>query len=74
VVGRIADETGGVLPGVLVELRGDTGAPATAVSSEIGEYAFDAVTPGSYHLSFSMMTTGSGTQRKHHLGARLRTT
>jgi hypothetical protein len=55
VVGRITDETGGVLPGVLVELRADTSAPATAVSSETGEYAFDDLPPGSYHLSFSMM-------------------
>ena len=68
VVGRIVDETGGVLPGVLVELRGGTGAPATAVSSEIGEYAFDAVTPGSYHLSFSMMNFSEARRDVHVAG------
>lgn len=55
VAGRVTDETGGVLPGVLVELRGETGAPATAVTSGTGEYAFAELSPGSYHLSFSMM-------------------
>jgi outer membrane receptor protein involved in Fe transport len=55
VFGRVTDETGGVLPGVVVELRSDSGAPGTAVTSEAGEYAFGDLPPGSYHLSFSMM-------------------
>jgi outer membrane receptor protein involved in Fe transport len=55
VVGRVVDETGGVLPGVLVELRGETGESVTVVTSEAGEYAFELLSPGSYHLSFSMM-------------------
>ena len=55
VVGRVTDETGGALPGVLVELRGPTGAATATVTSDAGEYALDELTPGTYQASFSMM-------------------
>jgi hypothetical protein len=53
--GRVTDETGGALPGVVVELRAEAGAPVTAVTSEAGEYEFRDLPPGAYQLSFSMM-------------------
>ena len=55
VVGRVTDETGGALPGVIVELRGPTGAATATVTSDAGEYAVDDLAPGSYQASFSMM-------------------
>jgi outer membrane receptor protein involved in Fe transport len=55
VIGRVTDETAGVLPGVGVELRGDASAPLTTVTSESGEYAFEDLRPGAYRLSLSMM-------------------
>ena len=39
--GRITDETGGVLPGVTVELRG-AGEPLVAVTDAEGRYSFEA--------------------------------
>jgi hypothetical protein len=49
--GRIADEQGGVLPGVRVVLTHDgTGAERETVSGETGMYQFVAVPPGRYSL------------------------
>jgi outer membrane receptor protein involved in Fe transport len=62
--GRVTDETAGVLPGVTVELRAGSGAPAAvAVTTMAGEYAFDGVAPGSYQLSFALPSFASETRR-----------
>jgi protocatechuate 3,4-dioxygenase beta subunit len=50
VTGRVTDETGGVLPGVTVELRGTAGEPASTVTDGSGRYEFTGVTPGTYQL------------------------
>jgi outer membrane receptor protein involved in Fe transport len=55
IVGTVADESGAVLPGVGVSLKG----PAivgtqTATSNEKGFYRFVALPPGVYTLSFAM--------------------
>ena len=55
IFGRLTDETDGVLPGVMIELKTETGVPSTATTSVDGEYSFDTLVPGPYHLSFSMM-------------------
>jgi hypothetical protein len=55
VVGRVTDETGGVLPGVTVELRANDAPPLVAITSAEGDYVFEGVAPGTYRLSFSMM-------------------
>src|SRR5262249_12975708 len=64
IVGRVADETGGALPGVSVEARSETGAAAgTVVTSPTGEYSFEHVSPGRYQLSFVLINFASLTRR-----------
>ena len=54
VTGTVADETGGVLPGVTVELRtGSTG--LTAVTDETGVWRIADVPPGSASLTFRLV-------------------
>jgi len=59
VAGRVSDETGAALPGVTVELRADgdptAASGATAVTSASGDYAFEAVAPGRYQVTFSLI-------------------
>jgi outer membrane receptor protein involved in Fe transport len=58
--GRVTDETGGALPGVVVELRLLSGGPPRELpSSATGDYAFDHLAPGRYQLSFSLINFGS---------------
>jgi hypothetical protein len=64
VSGRIADETGGVLPGVSVMLRGpDNGATAESVTNETGDYTFTGLVPGRYQLSFTLINFATVTRR-----------
>src|SRR5437867_3007008 len=55
VSGTVRDETGGVLPGVSVELRGAGGLAAMAVSGDRGDYRFEQVAPGKYQISFMLV-------------------
>src|SRR5215210_8010596 len=61
IVGLLTDDSGGVLPGVSVEVS----SPAmiegskTTVSDSQGRYRFEAMRPGVYRLAFSL--TGFGT-------------
>ena len=69
IVGTVTDESGAVLPGVTITIRGSgvPGAP-TVVSSETGAYRFPALPPGDYTLEFTLQ--GFGTLRRerqaHH--------
>ena len=54
VTGHVTDETGGVLPGVTVELRG-TSEPLVAVTDGEGRYDFGTVAPGTYQLSMRLI-------------------
>ncbi|HEV3141516.1 MAG TPA: TonB-dependent receptor, partial [Vicinamibacterales bacterium] len=72
VAGRVNDETGAALPGVTVELRGqsadvrlkpDTTSISTTVTSASGEFVFDDVAAGRYQLSFSLINFASLTRR-----------
>ena len=67
--GRVADETGGMLPGVSVELRGPSGPPSLAVTDMAGEYAFTGVAPGTYQLSYNLINFGSVTHRDLRVAA-----
>ena len=55
IVGTVTDESGAVLPGVTVTIRG-TGVPGspTVVTSETGTYRFPALPPGDYSLEFTL--------------------
>jgi len=49
------DETGGALPGVTVELRGASGAPAVAATDAQGAFRFVGVSAGHYHAAFTLI-------------------
>jgi hypothetical protein len=55
IIGTITDDSGGILPGVTVTIRGAgvAGEP-TVTSSESGTYRFPLLPPGSYELEFSL--------------------
>ncbi|MBI3403367.1 MAG: carboxypeptidase regulatory-like domain-containing protein, partial [Acidobacteria bacterium] len=55
ITGKVADESGSVLPGVTVTLRGAgvAGAP-TVVTSETGRYLFPVLPPGSYDVEYQI--------------------
>src|SRR6266850_5940547 len=60
IVGTVTDESGAVLPGVTVTLRGATVVGAqTSTTNEAGLYRFPALPPGTYHLSFTMPGFGT---------------
>ena len=63
IVGTVTDESGAVLPGVTITIRGSgvPGAP-TVVSSETGAYRFPALPPGDYSLEYQLQ--GFGTLRR----------
>src|SRR5436309_10065684 len=63
VAGRVTDETGGGLPGVTVELKADAGGAAITVTAASGDYAFDHVAPGRYHVAFTLINFASVTRR-----------
>ena len=68
--GRVTDETGGVLPGVTVEARLATGgATLSTVTSATGEYTLDALPPGRYQLSFTLINFASVAHRDVNVGA-----
>jgi hypothetical protein len=61
IVGLLTDDSGGVLPGVSVEVTSPAmieGSKTTVTDSQ-GRYRFEAMRPGTYKLSFSL--TGFGT-------------
>lgn len=64
VVGVVKDDTGAVLPGATVTIRGEgiVGAQ-TSVSNEHGLYRFAALPPGSYDLSFAWRGSAPRTAR-----------
>jgi hypothetical protein len=62
ILGKVTDESGAMLPGVTVTIRGAgvAGAP-TAVTSETGAYRFPVLPPGNYNLDYTLQ--GFGTLR-----------
>ncbi|HEY6508241.1 MAG TPA: TonB-dependent receptor [Vicinamibacterales bacterium] len=55
VSGVVADETGGVLPGVTVELRPSGGQGLETVTDGVGAYRFDKVPTGPAELTFRLI-------------------
>jgi carboxypeptidase family protein/TonB-dependent receptor-like protein len=53
--GKVTDETGGALPGVTVELRGEGGIEKKTVTTASGDYALNAVAPGRYQIAFALI-------------------
>jgi hypothetical protein len=52
--GTVRDETGGVLPGVVVEVHSGSAHVSTTVSNAVGAYRLD-LAPGQYDVSFSLV-------------------
>ena len=66
IIGKIVDESGSVLPGVTVTLRGAgvAGAP-TVVTSETGTYRFPLLPPGTYSVEYTL--TGFSTLKREEI-------
>jgi hypothetical protein len=63
IIGKVIDESGGVLPGVTVTLRGPAIQGAqTDVTSETGTYRFPVLPPGTYELEYVL--PGFGTVKR----------
>lgn len=54
ITGRVADETGGVLPGVTIDLHAE-GMETTVVTDNTGDYRIDDVPPGPVDLAFKLI-------------------
>jgi len=54
ITGRVVDETGGVLPGVTVDLH-TYGMETTLVTNDTGDYRIDNVPPGLAELTFKLI-------------------
>lgn len=54
IAGTIADETGGILPGVTVDLHAD-GMETTAFTNETGQYRIDDIPAGPVELTFRLI-------------------
>ena len=65
--GTVADETGGILPGVEVTVTNvDTGATRLAISDDEGRYQVPELTPGNYEVSAAL--TGFTTAVRSGIG------
>ncbi|MBI3403578.1 MAG: TonB-dependent receptor [Acidobacteria bacterium] len=72
VSGTVHDETGGVLPGVSVELRSPSGTAQAAVTDATGSYRIDGVASDRYQLSFSLINFASARRDVVAAGAAIR--
>lgn len=53
--GKVVDSTGGVLPGVTVEAKGDVlPTPRVSVTDDQGDYTLPALPPGNYTVTFTL--------------------
>ena len=55
IIGKVTDDSGAVLPGVAITLRGAAvaGTPST-VTSETGVYRFPVLPPGTYEVEYTL--------------------
>lgn len=63
VSGYVVDTTGGRLPGVSVVMYHDGESAAATVTDAMGHYAFEAVLPGDYDLTFSLINFARHSRR-----------
>src|SRR5512140_1339202 len=54
ITGVVTDSTGGVLPGVTVNVKGSDNAVRSTVSDSSGRYIIEKLAPGSYTVSFEL--------------------
>jgi hypothetical protein len=59
IAGTVRDETGGVLPGVSVELRGRRTLARVTVTDDEGGFSFEGVPPGRAEISFALVNFGA---------------
>jgi hypothetical protein len=74
IMGHVTDDSGAVLPGVTVTLKGDTiVGTQTSTSNEAGLYRFPALPPGVYSLTFALsgFTTLNRQELKVSVGGNL---
>ena len=66
IIGKVTDESGALLPGVTVTLRGAAvaGTPTT-VTSETGTYRFPVLPPGTYEVEYVL--SGFGTLKREEI-------
>jgi hypothetical protein len=55
ITGRVVDQTGGVLPGVTIELASNDAVPVALLSDAMGRYRFDGVMTRSAALTFRLI-------------------
>jgi hypothetical protein len=55
ITGTVRDETGGALPGVSVEIRGNRNAAQMTVTNAQGAFRFDRLTDGTYQITFTLI-------------------
>ncbi|MGE3275189.1 MAG: TonB-dependent receptor [Vicinamibacterales bacterium] len=58
VTGRVVDETGGALPGVVVELHEGGAVVRDTITDAMGGYAFDGLAAGTYDVTFRLVNFG----------------
>ena len=51
--GQVTDESGAVIPGAKVSLKGPSGAPKTTTADGTGSYTFAGLSPGNYSVQAS---------------------
>jgi hypothetical protein len=54
VSGKVADQGGGVIPGVTITLTSSTGVVKTTATNEVGVYQFPQLPPGNYSIKAEM--------------------
>ena len=68
ITGTIADQVGGVLPGVTVVVRNqETGVSRTVVTNDVGFYNVQSLKPGTYSVTASLDGFKTGVVRDREL-------
>ena len=67
IAGTVTDATGGVLPGVTITAAAPAraGGPVVRVTDGTGQYAFAALPPGEYTLTFTLTPDGWRSTGRH---------
>lgn len=68
--GSVVDSGGAVMPGLTVELSGQSGTTATAVTNEAGRFIFRGVSEGTYHLHLAAQQSFAASDTKLTVGRR----
>src|SRR5262245_2620804 len=63
ITGTVRDVTGGALPGVTVEVRGDAVTTVAAVTDAAGRYRVENLPDDTYQVTFTLVNFASVTRR-----------